>query len=84
MDGLDAMAVGEVVGRAAPEVVVHQMTALHGAGNLRRFDREFAITNALRTSGTDHLLTGGFGRRRPPVRRAEAIPAGRTCAQEVR
>jgi nucleoside-diphosphate-sugar epimerase len=57
MDGLDPVVVGEVVGRAAPEVVVHQMTALHGVGNLRRFDREFAATNALRTSGTDHLLS---------------------------
>jgi 2-alkyl-3-oxoalkanoate reductase len=56
MDGLDARAVGEVVARAAPEVVVHQMTALNGVRNLRRFDRQFAPTNALRTSGTDHLL----------------------------
>jgi hypothetical protein len=32
MDGLDATAVGEVVARAAPEVVVHQMTALNGVG----------------------------------------------------
>ena len=44
-------------GGPRPEVVVHQMTALQGCGNLRRFDREFAATNALRTSGTDHLLT---------------------------
>jgi nucleoside-diphosphate-sugar epimerase len=57
MDGLDPMAVGEVVGRAAPQVVVHQMSALHGMRSLRRFDHEFAVTNALRTSGTDHLLT---------------------------
>ncbi len=57
MDGLDPLAVGEVVGRAAPEVVVHQMTALAGVRNLRRFDREFAVTNQLRTAGTDHLLT---------------------------
>jgi nucleoside-diphosphate-sugar epimerase len=57
MDGLDQTAVGEVVAGAAPEVVVHQMTALNGVENLRRFDREFAATNELRTSGTDHLLT---------------------------
>jgi nucleoside-diphosphate-sugar epimerase len=66
MDGLDPLAVGEVVARAAPEVVVHQMTALAGVRNLRRFDREFAVTNALRTAGTDHLLTAataaGVGR----------------------
>ena len=30
MDGLDAGSVGEAVARAAPEVIVHQMTALTG------------------------------------------------------
>jgi 2-alkyl-3-oxoalkanoate reductase len=56
LDGLDAMAVGEAVGRAAPEVVIHQMTQLAGITNLRRFDRVFAATNRLRTQGTDYLL----------------------------
>ena len=56
VDGLDAMAVGEAVGRAEPEVVIHQMTALAGTFDLRRFDKMFALTNRLRTEGTDHLL----------------------------
>jgi nucleoside-diphosphate-sugar epimerase len=56
VDGLDAPAVGEAVARAAPDAIVHQMTALAGARSLRRFDREFAVTNELRTKGTDHLL----------------------------
>ena len=56
VDGLDAMAVGEAVARAEPEVVIHQMTSLAGAVSLRRFDRVFAVTNRLRTQGTDHLL----------------------------
>jgi 2-alkyl-3-oxoalkanoate reductase len=56
LDGLDAMAVGEAVARAEPEVVIHQMTALAGGLDLRRFDRTFAVTNQLRTTGTDHLL----------------------------
>jgi nucleoside-diphosphate-sugar epimerase len=56
MDGLDAAQVGEAVARAEPEAVVHQMTALTGSGNLRRFDREFARTNALRREGTDNLI----------------------------
>lgn len=56
VDGLDAMAVGEAVGRAEPEIVIHQMTQLAGMKNLRRFDREFEVTNRLRTQGTDHLL----------------------------
>jgi 2-alkyl-3-oxoalkanoate reductase len=56
VDGLDAVAVGEAVARAEPEVVIHQMTALSGGFDLRRFDRMFAVTNQLRTTGTDHLL----------------------------
>jgi 2-alkyl-3-oxoalkanoate reductase len=56
MDGLDAGSVGEAVARAEPEAVIHQMTALPASPDLRHFDREFALTNELRTRGTDHLL----------------------------
>ena len=56
VDGLNAAAVGEAVARSEPEVVVHQMTSLTGVLSLRRFDKEFAATNRLRTDGTDHLL----------------------------
>lgn len=56
VDGLDAVAVGEAVARAEPEVVIHQMTSLAGSFNLRNFDKMFAVTNQLRTQGTDHLL----------------------------
>lgn len=59
-DGLDKGAVVEAVRRAEPDVVVHQMTALTGLRNLRRFDREFELTNRLRTAGTDHLLEGAL------------------------
>jgi hypothetical protein len=38
------------------EVVVHQMTALAGVTDLRKFDAAFAETNRLRTTGTQHLL----------------------------
>jgi 2-alkyl-3-oxoalkanoate reductase len=55
-DGLDAGAVGEAVARAEPDAIVHQMTALSGKPDLRRFDSWFATTNALRTKGTQHLL----------------------------
>jgi 2-alkyl-3-oxoalkanoate reductase len=44
------------VTRAAPEVVVHHMTGLTGARSFKRFDDDFALTNRLRTQGTDHLL----------------------------
>jgi nucleoside-diphosphate-sugar epimerase len=60
MDGLDAMSVGEAVARAAPDAIVHQMTALSaahaGKPNLRNPSRFFATTLRLRTEGTDHLL----------------------------
>ena len=56
VDGLDAQGVAEAVATAEPEVVIHEMSALEGAGNPRRFDEEFALTNRLRTEGLDHLL----------------------------
>src|SRR5918999_5107884 len=57
-DALDPDQVAEAVGRATPEVIVHQLTAI-GALDMRHFDRDFAQTNRLRTEGTDHLLSAG-------------------------
>ena len=56
VDGLDREAVITAVLAAAPEVIVHEMTALASLRSLRNFDREFAATNELRTRGTDNLL----------------------------
>jgi nucleoside-diphosphate-sugar epimerase len=56
LDAFDAQAVRQAVAKAAPDAVVHQMTALSGPQDLRRFDRTFALTNRLRTEGTDILL----------------------------
>ena len=56
MDGLDGGEVGEAVARAEPDVIVHEMTALAGTPNMKHFDRWFAVTNQLRTRGTEHLL----------------------------
>lgn len=56
VDGLDGGAVGEAVARAEPDVIVHQMTSLAGAPDMRHFDRWFRATNALRTRGTENLL----------------------------
>jgi 2-alkyl-3-oxoalkanoate reductase len=56
VDGLDRAAVLRAVASARPDVVVHQMTALAGIRNLRRFDDAFAVSNRLRTEGTNHLL----------------------------
>lgn len=55
-DGLDAAAIRHVVQAAKPDVIVHEMTDLNAASDLRDFDRGFAVTNRLRTEGTDHLL----------------------------
>ncbi len=56
VDGLDRPAVIDAVKTAQPAVIVHQMTALVGMSSLRNFDKVFAVTNQLRTSGTDNLL----------------------------
>lgn len=55
-DALDADAVTRVVGAAEPEVVLHQLTSLPGNLEPRHFDRDFAMTNRLRTEGIDNLL----------------------------
>jgi nucleoside-diphosphate-sugar epimerase len=57
-DALDPDQVAEAVGGARPEVIVHQLTAI-GSLDPRHFDRDFALTNRLRTEGTDHLLSAG-------------------------
>ena len=57
-DALDPDQVAEAVGKARPEVIVHQLTAI-GPVNPRHMDRDFALTNRLRTEGTDHLLSAG-------------------------
>jgi len=57
-DALDPYQVADAVGRARPDVIVHQLTAI-GPIDMRHFDRDFAPTNRLRTKGTDHLLSAG-------------------------
>ncbi len=58
-DALDPDQVAEAVGRARPDVIVHQLTAIPVSLDLRHFDRDFALTNRLRTEGTDYLLSAG-------------------------
>jgi nucleoside-diphosphate-sugar epimerase len=57
-DALDPDQVADAVARSKPDVVVHELTAI-GAVDMRHFDRSFALTNRLRTEGTDHLLSAG-------------------------
>ena len=46
-----------VLASTRPDAVIHEMTDLTGASDLRHFDRVFATSNQLRTKGTDILLT---------------------------
>jgi nucleoside-diphosphate-sugar epimerase len=57
-DALDPDAVARAVAEAEPDVIVHQLTAI-SAMNPRRMERDFTLTNRLRTEGTDHLLAAG-------------------------
>jgi nucleoside-diphosphate-sugar epimerase len=56
LDVLDRRAVREAVAAAQPDAIVHQATALAGVSDFKHFDRSFALTNRLRTEGTDALL----------------------------
>jgi 2-alkyl-3-oxoalkanoate reductase len=74
-DALDPDSVGRAVAETEPEVIVHQLTALKGELGLRDMrnpDRFSAMTNRLRTEGTDHLLAAG-----------RAVGIGRFIAQSI-
>src|ERR687886_1476536 len=60
-DALDPDQVAEAVGRARPDVIVHQATAFGVVDKIdpRHLDRDLALTNRLRTEGTDYLLSAG-------------------------
>jgi nucleoside-diphosphate-sugar epimerase len=58
-DALDPDQVARAVAEAEPDVIVHELTALSGPLDMRHWDRWFALTNRLRTEGTDHLLAAG-------------------------
>ncbi|MEV6315969.1 NAD(P)-dependent oxidoreductase [Streptomyces sp. NPDC051776] len=79
LDVLDAAAVREAVDRVRPEVIIHEATALAGNLDLRKLDQSFALTNRLRTEGTDNILAAAAA---AGVRRviAQSI-AGVLCAR---
>jgi len=56
-DALAPDQVAEAIGRAKPDVIVHQLTALSGVE--RYTERDAAPTNRLRTAATDYLLSAG-------------------------
>jgi len=55
-DAFNRAAIVAAVSGAKPDAIVHEMTSLSDANNLRRFDRSFAVTNRLRTEGLNNLL----------------------------
>jgi len=77
VDGLDRDVVITAVKAARPDVIVHQMTALTGMRSLKRFDDEFALTNRLRTEGTEYLLEAAraAGTKKPIVQSYAGWPS---------
>lgn len=71
-DVFDAGRIGEALENAAPEVVIHQLTALPGDLHPRRIRAQIEPTNRLRDEGTRVLLAA-----------AEAAGARRFVAQSV-
>ena len=59
LDLLDPQAVRKSVLGAAPDAIVHEATALGNAKFTRNLDKAFAVTNRLRTEGTDALIAAG-------------------------
>jgi nucleoside-diphosphate-sugar epimerase len=57
-DALHPEQVAEAVQAAQPDVIVHELTSI-ATLDMRHFDRDFALTNRLRTEGTDNLLAAG-------------------------
>jgi nucleoside-diphosphate-sugar epimerase len=57
-DALDRESVIAAVAGARPDAVVHQLTSIPRTVEPRKFDRQFEVTNALRTEGTRNLLAG--------------------------
>lgn len=54
-DALNATEVALALEGARPDVVIHELTAI-GELDTRHMKRDFAATNRLRTTGTDHLI----------------------------
>jgi len=60
VDALDTAAVTAAIQDLRPDVIVHELTAIPARLDLRNYDREFALTNRLRSEGTDNLIAGAL------------------------
>jgi nucleoside-diphosphate-sugar epimerase len=56
LDPLNRDVVAAAVTAATPDVIVHELTALAGMSDFRKFEKTFAMTNRLRTDATDNLI----------------------------
>ncbi len=57
-DALDRDAVTRAVRETTPDALIHELTSLANLKDFKRFDRDFAVTNRLRTEATDYLMEG--------------------------
>jgi nucleoside-diphosphate-sugar epimerase len=55
-DALNKEELTAAIRKAEPQVIIHQLTALAGVLNFKKFDEEFALTNRFRTEVTDTML----------------------------
>jgi nucleoside-diphosphate-sugar epimerase len=82
LDPLDERVVRRALRDAAPDVVVHQLTALSDLGPtaFRNMDKAFAATNRLRTDGVDLLLDAAreVGAKRFVAQSFSGWPSART------
>jgi nucleoside-diphosphate-sugar epimerase len=81
VEPLDRAAMTAAVELARPDAVVSELTALSGRRfDLRHFDRTFAVTNDLRTRGTDILVEAAraAGARRLVAQSFAGWPSART------
>jgi nucleoside-diphosphate-sugar epimerase len=71
-DALDAGAVTRAVEAASPRALIHQLTAIPPRLDPRKIERDFALTDRLRTEGTRNLVNA-----------ARSVGAERVLAQSV-
>jgi 2-alkyl-3-oxoalkanoate reductase len=72
LDALDRGAVHGAVAAAAPDAVIHQLTALPQRIDPRKVERDFVLNDRLRSEGTEILVTA-----------AQAAGASRVIAQSI-
>lgn len=56
-DALNKEKLIAAIRKTEPEVIIHLLTSLAGAGNFKKVDEEFALTNRFRTEVLDTMLT---------------------------